>query len=442
MKFLGLTEWQQLQNWYYRKNPEQNFSYFESRITEFIEEELQKKRKLKVASQRSMISHVKSVYELNGVTIFPWRRIFSKIRPPEGKEPDREIIAYSMDQIKILFNNSNPTYKALIAFFMSGPRTGGAYQSITAVDRVKYPEKERFLRIQDLKDPLEDLTSNERRDFLLIMPDYGETPVYEMNIYSEDLNKQGDPDHYTCWSTPEFYYLINLVLAKRQRDGELDLIDRELKNKSFDIKIWRQNCPDSPVFRAEYGKHDVTSPEPLTDGSIQTYLANRRKDYLQPMKKRVKLFNGFRSYVQTILEHKVTPGGVPLTHNEVQWFMGRELPGMGKHYDRWGKIEQLIRWWNVLEWVIIGEMREKFLNRKLDEKDKTIKQKEAEKQQQWAAFSGLTALTKQALQEVRNVQKQVTPEMSVEMFKIFKDIFNTRTNCRSSETFCRKNAQQ
>src|SRR5437870_2535773 len=172
------------------------------------------------------------MYELNGVTTLPWQRIYQYAKVPVGWKAKPESVPYDMNtQIKVLYDNSNATYKAVIAFYMSGPRRGGIYQTLSAVDRIKYPERERYLRIRDLKDPLEDLTFNERRDFLLKLPKYEESPIFEMNIYSEDLSREGEPVYYTCWSTPEFHDLITNpkgILAQRQKDGELDLIDPEL----------------------------------------------------------------------------------------------------------------------------------------------------------------------------------------------------------------------
>mgnify|MGYP002401176185 CR=1 FL=1 len=410
MKYLGLTDWQELLTWY--KHPsrtqEQNKLYFERKVGDgFVVEELNKKRKNKTITQRGIISGIQAGYESNRVTDLPWKQIREKIRPPEGRKPEREIDAYNMDQIKILYNNSNPTYKALIAFFMSGLRLGGGYQFISGIDRIRYPEKERFPRIKDLTDPLEGLTDRERQDFLLKIPEYNQNPVYRMNIYSEDLNKKGDPDHYACWSTPEFYYLINLVLAKRQKDGELDLIDPELKTKPFNIKYFP---PESPIFRAEYGKDDVTSPRPLSFNSMKHYLGKRRKDFLEPMKKRVKLFNGFRSYVQSVLEHEIKP---KISPTEIEWLMGRELPKMGEHYDKWKEIERLMEFWKALEWLTIGPMREKFLNQTIEDKDEQIKQEKQERQRQADEMYGISAMTKQALQDSQETRNLMRKFMSV-----------------------------
>ncbi|NAL77284.1 hypothetical protein [Nitrososphaera sp. AFS] len=377
MKYLCLDDWQQLATWYLKFDTlEENNRYFEKIVgAGFVGEELVKVKKVAVRSQTRTVWELQHIYELNGITTLPWQRIYQYAKVPADKEKKPEYDkAYTAEQIKKLYDNSNLTYKAVISFYMSGCRRGALYQVLSAVDRIKYPERERFLRIKDLKDPLEDLAYEQRRDFLLKIPEYEESPIYEMRIYSEDLSRDGEPVYYTCWSTPEYHNLVNQMLAKRQRDGELGT---ELKDQPFDIRVWQEKCPESPVFRTEYDidHYKITHPEefPLTYTGINAYLSRRRQDHLEPMKKRVKLFNGFRSYVETVLGHNVTP---KLSEREIAWFMGRELPAMGEHYDAWGKLDQIVKWWGALEWLTID--KEKYLDKKIRQKDKIIEDKEIE----------------------------------------------------------------
>jgi hypothetical protein len=89
---------------------------------------------------------------------------------------------------------------------------------------------------------------------------------------------------------------------------------------------------------------------------------------------------------------------------------------MGPFYDKWGKLNRVKTWWEAIPHLTIN--KKKYLLQIIEEKQKTIDQKEAEKQQQWAAFSGAMALVKQNIQDVAELKKHINPAASSELLKI------------------------
>jgi len=455
--YLGLNNAEELRGWWEKYDTsEKNKKHFERVIGEgYIGKELRQNRRLQHKSQTGYVGYLEKAYISNGFTDFDWKRIKQNIRQPDGLSRG-EFDAYTEQQIELLHDKSNPKYQTIITVLMSGIRIGGIQERILARDRKKYPDRDHCLKIGDLSDPLEDLTHEQRRDFKLSMPDYDESPIYQMTIYSGDVNaKTGNVEYYTCWTTSEARQRIDDMLWQRQKDGELDEIDLQLKKKPFNIKYFP---PDTPLFRTHYNAERsrvwmtaetreveekkrldrLHHPRHLRYADMEIYFTRLRKKYLHPMPIRVKLFNGFRSRVHTVLTHDVIVNGAHLAESEVDFFLGRQLKRMGPFYDRWGKLDSVKKWWEAIPHLTIN--KKQYLKREIVRKDEQIKREKAEKDQQWAAFSGLTALTKQALQEVKDVKKQINPEMSVEMLKILMGVLTPEQITEAQKRFLARNS--
>ncbi|PWU79105.1 MAG: hypothetical protein DLM72_19070 [Candidatus Nitrosopolaris wilkensis] len=233
--YLGLNYLQELATFFRIKGTDEDFVYLEERIIDFVVKELREKRRSANKTQAGYLSNLQRSYELNRDTArrIPWDIIRTEhLRHPVGLK-SCEYNPYEHSKLKILYDNSNLQYKAILAVLVSGMRIGGLYENITFENRRKYPDRLHFLKIKDLKLSTAGFTSDDMRDFGLALPGY--TDVYRMIIYADQVNaKTGRSEQYPCYCTPEAFSLINQMLAKRQREGELDAIDKKYR----DLECW------------------------------------------------------------------------------------------------------------------------------------------------------------------------------------------------------------
>ena len=294
-----------------------------------------------------------------------------------------------------------------MAVLVSGMRIGGIYENISRNDRLNHPDRLHLLKIKNLRLATEGFTYEQLRDFKLAVPDY--TDVYRMMIYAEQVNtRSGKSEQYPCYSTPEAYSLINQMLAQRQREGELDEIDKELRDKPFNLSYFP---PDTPVFRNEYGalasRHQASrakkaeieqrriknlrNPQPLTFNGMKDYFGQRRIKFLGHVVKKgvrgteaatkIKLFHGIRSFTHTQMDMEAH-----VEKNVIEWLEGRDLKGAAKHYDKWPEWKRLTEFWKAVPFLTIDKT--KYLQEMIVQKDKKIDDMEMEKmrrkQMEWA----------------------------------------------------------
>jgi len=198
------------------------------------------------------------------------------------------------------------------------------------------------------------------------------------------------------------------MLAQRQKEGELDEIDKELRNKPFNLSYFP---PDTPVFRNEYGalasRHQASrakkaeieqrriknlrNPQPLTFNSMKDYFGQRRIKFLGHVVKKgvrgteaatkIKLFRGIRSFTHTQMDMEAH-----VEKNVIEWLEGRDLKGAAKHYDKWPESKRLTEFWKAVPFLTID--RTKYLQETIVQKDKKIDDMEMEKMQrkqmEWA----------------------------------------------------------
>ena len=442
-KYLGLTNVQDLADWFkVKKTPEENYIYFEKRVGGgYVTQELRDRRRLQSSTQRSMVSSIKNAYDMNREKGIPWERIRKYIKQPQGLTKP-EFDAYTPNQIKVFYNNSDTRYKAVTSWFMAGGRVGGIHEPIF----------EHFLKIGDLSDPMEEFDDEQKKLLRLKIPDYDESPVYQMKIYAQDVDPDGKIDQYICWTTPECRDLIDQMLAQRQKDGELG---NELRDKPYSIK----NFPkEAPVFRKHYNPepdrhkynprrpgheyteaekqekeekrtYELTHPKYLDQNDLDSYFAARRDRYLEPMPKRVKMFNGFRSYVYSVMLHEAH-----IPEKEIYWFQGRDLGGIGDAYDKWGIVDRLATFWRAMPFLTID--KEKYLRGIIKEKEGQIKSlkldEDHRKEFEWSVHHvsnqaiNMTIRNEQGLEMLNSMLLSIlTPDQKEAMMKQFPQLAST-----------------